>query len=761
MDLRDLTERFELGEELGRGSVGVVCRARDRVLDREVAVKRMRADLINHRRHRPRFLREAAICGGLVHPNIVPIIDVGRVGDAPAIVMSVLAGRSLRTLLRAGHLSRRRLLNAFTQACHGVAFAHSQGVVHRDIKPAHVFIGDFGQVVLTDWGLAKRVALQEDAPPPPRDVTRVGDIVGTPAYMAPEQAEGRLDAVGRRSDIYALGAVLYEILTGTRPYEGSRSAEVLEALREGPPEPPSVRAPHRNIPAALEAVCQRAMARDPRDRFENALDLAANLEGFFEPQGSPPDDRATDPLMDAEETATVHADATAARHLAEGRAEAAAFEREVQAADALQVQAIRLRTALDAEAPRAARGDIHALEAQARRRLDQAAWHLGQAVDQLEQAAVDPMHTFAARAGLATLHRDAWRAANRAGDRVSAGYHRARAERWDDGPLSAELAGRAALSVRTLPAGARVEVTAIDDDGPIWRPGAVVVEGLSPLSPRTIGAARLRLRLESPDGLIARLPLRAAAGATQAVEVHLPRSADVPPGFVFVAGGRFLGGADDLAPGAGPPREIEVDDLCMARQPVTIAEYIEFLEDLLVVGADIEPLLPRSKGAPLVSLEAATVAWREASLSPQAPVHGVSHGAAQAYAAWLGRRLAAPIRLPTEEEWAYAAGGVDGRAFPWGDVFVPGIADTRRRGARGPAAVGLFVEDESPFGLRNMAGGVREWTATVDEDAPDRFMLRGGSWRSQPETCRIGARATAPADLTHLTIGIRLAASLP
>ncbi|MCA9543510.1 MAG: protein kinase, partial [Myxococcales bacterium] len=670
MELKDLTERFALGDEIGRGSIGVVYRAVDRVLDREVAVKCMRPELIEHRRHRPRFLREAAVCGKLVHPNIVPVIDVGRVGDAPALVMSLLAGRSLRTILRAGHLSRARLLSAFSQACNGVAFAHSRGIVHRDIKPAHVFVGDFGQVVLTDWGLAKVLKREAPSPAPThRDVTRVGDIVGTPAYMAPEQAEGRLDAIDRRTDIYALGAVLYEILTGTRPYEGARSAEVLDALRDGPPEPPTVRAPHRGISASLEAVCLRAMARDPRDRFDNALDLAATLETVFDPHpAAVPEDRATDPApVEAEDTATVPGDAVAARHLMEGRAEAAAFGRTLQGAEALRLQVRRLATALEPQSPRAERDELQRLEAELRERLDQAAWHLAQGVDHLEAAAVDPIHTFAARAGLATLHHDAWRAADAVGDRVSAGFHRSRAERWDDGPLSAELAGRAALSVRTDPEGVAVQVSQVDDGGSVWALGATLVEGLTPLSPRTISAARLRLRFEAPDGLTARLPLQAAAGTTQAVELYLPPSAAVPPGFVYVPGGRFVAGNDDAAPGALSPREVEVAGLCMARQPVTIDEYLEFVEDRLTVGADVEPLLPQTRGRALVIVEAnRSVAWRDPGVSPQSPVHGISHHAALAYAAWLGRRLGAPVHLPTEHEWAYAAGAVDGRAFPWG-----------------------------------------------------------------------------------------------
>ena len=145
---------------------------------------------------------------------------------------------------------------------------------------------------------------------------------------------------------------------------------------------------------------------------------------------------------------------------------------------------------------------------------------------------------------------------------------------------------------------------------------------------------------------------------------------------------------------------------------------------------------------------------------PGAPIRWVSHDDARAYAAWLGRRLGLPLRLPSEFEWAYAAGAADGRSFPWGAGFVPGLADVRRRSGLGPAPVNTFADDESPFGMRSVAGGVREWTSTP-ADILGRYLIRGGSWRSTPDQCRIDARATGRADLTHQAIGIRLAADIP
>lgn len=764
MQLRDLTDRYKLVEEIGRGSIGIVYRAIDRTLERPVAVKVLRPELHQHRRHRPRFLREGVIGGRLGHPNIVPVMEVGcmEVGQykaAPCLVMALLAGRSLRTIIRSGRMSTARLLGWFTQVCNGVAFAHEEGVIHRDIKPAHIFVGDFGQVVLTDWGLAKSRRAAEDVPAAEaREVTRVGDIVGTPAYMSPEQAEGRVSELDHRADIYALGAILYEILTGTRPYEASRSVDVLRALRKGPPESPRERAPHRQIPPALEAVCLQAMARKMKDRFATALDLAANIDAHFEAGKRSIDIKP--PPVDTTQISRTEAlpDATS---LAEGRAEAAAFRRHIQAAQRMRTEAARRESALPHRAPRAEREEAWRLGRQARDRSEQAAWHLAQADEKLGIAARQADGDPEARRDLARLHHDAWRSAEMNGEIVAAAYHRSQAELNDDGELSAELAGRASLSVHTGKARVAVDLYSVDDRGAVWTSGARLRIGQTPLTGRTVRAARMTVRLTGEDGFNTRIPFRLTPGESRVLEIEVPSSRHIPPGFVFVPGGRFVFGSDDHAPGVAPIEHLDVGSFCIARQPVTWDEYFEFLEDRLAVGGDAQSHFPRSREEALVEVSDHRVVWRKnVSIQSGSPVRWVSHTDAMAYAAWLGRRFGVSLRLPTEHEWAYAAGAADGRAFPWGSSFVPGLADTRRRGTRGPTPVNSFADDESPFGMRSVAGGVREWTATVAE-VPGRYLLRGGSWRAWPDQCRIGARATGRSELTHQAIGIRLAADLP
>jgi serine/threonine-protein kinase len=238
--------RCRLLREIGRGGMGAVLAGRDPELNRPVAVKVLHADHRGNADLQRRFLEEAQICGQLQHPGVVPVYDVGRLDDGrPFIAMKLVKGRTLADLL-AGRKSAAEdlphFLAVFEQVCQTVAYAHARGILHRDLKPANVMVGEFGEVQLMDWGLAK--VLQRGAPTPPAPSSppastvctartadpgggsRAGTVLGTPAYMPPEQARGEVDALDARADVFGLGAVLCEILTGAPPYVGRDAVEV-------------------------------------------------------------------------------------------------------------------------------------------------------------------------------------------------------------------------------------------------------------------------------------------------------------------------------------------------------------------------------------------------------------------------------------------------------------------------------------------------------------------------------------------------------
>jgi serine/threonine protein kinase len=271
--------------------------ADDHDLNRQVAVKLLRfADQPDIRR---RFLKEAQITAQLEHPNIIPIYGLGyrSEDEAPFLIMRLIRGQTLGQASEAYHAARRhgkhdvrdlrRLVQAFAAACRGVAFAHSRGVIHRDPKPDNILLSEAGEVVVVDWGLAKvmgqaaeeeAVRIAQWADP---GATQEGAIMGTPSYMAPEMASGQTERVDTRTDVYMLGATLYEVLTGRPPYRGDSVLETLDHIRKG--AAPRTRAVNPSVPPALDGICAQAMAHDPADRYATAselhLDVMAWLDG--------------------------------------------------------------------------------------------------------------------------------------------------------------------------------------------------------------------------------------------------------------------------------------------------------------------------------------------------------------------------------------------------------------------------------------------------------------------------------------------------
>jgi len=279
----DAPERYQQVEEHARGGLGRVVRAIDRRLGRTVAVKEL---LRKDEWHEARFVREALITARLEHPGIVPVHEAGRwPNGAPYYVMKLVEGRTLKELFAENKTlsDRLGLLEHVIAIADAVGYAHSEGVIHRDLKPSNVIVGEFGETIVVDWGLARDT--RRDVPELTDEVvaargsgasTISGKVVGTPAYMAPEQARG--EVVDERADVYALGAVLYELLSGRAPHADETPQAVLDRVIAGPPTPLAVAAP--SAPPELVDIVGKAMARVPEDRYPNGSALAEDLRRF-------------------------------------------------------------------------------------------------------------------------------------------------------------------------------------------------------------------------------------------------------------------------------------------------------------------------------------------------------------------------------------------------------------------------------------------------------------------------------------------------
>jgi serine/threonine-protein kinase len=367
--------RYETSDVLGQGGMGEVRACQDRRIGREVALKVVHRKFGSRGDMKERFLREARVQGQLEHPAVVPVYDLARGPDGePYFTMKRVRGVTLEKiieLLRAGDeqakkkYSLRKLLGVLTSVCLALEFVHGRGVVHRDLKPANVMLGDFGEVYLLDWGLAKILGTQdptvearpESAPPAapvtsgarlasgPSALTSAGTLLGTPGYMPREQLLVDLLEIDGRVDVYALGAILFELLTLEKLHSGATLDEVLKSTMDGVVAQPSLRAPQRDVPPELEAICVRATATDASNRYASAREMSEAIERYLDGDRN---------LEQRRLMATEHA-------LAAERAAKVALSDDPQAAEASRRTAMRELSralALDPENPKTMRAMV-------------------------------------------------------------------------------------------------------------------------------------------------------------------------------------------------------------------------------------------------------------------------------------------------------------------------------------------------------------------------------------------------------------------
>lgn len=799
-----LAERFDDLGLIGLGGMGEVRRVRDRQLDRVLALKIMRADRVESPEARARFLDEARVNAGLQHPGIVPVHEQGCLPDGrPWFTMKEIRGRTLDEALvdlppSPDPLALRRIVSIFVQLSRAVAYAHAQGVVHRDLKPHNVMLGEFGEVLVLDWGIA-RVARASAPPveapagvprapltpaPAPagdsRPETRVGRVLGTPAYMSPEQARGENDRVGPPSDAYAIGAMLYRLLVGRPPYLGSALA-ILEAVRRGPPQPvvdarpPTMGAAPRELVELCAAAMNRALGARPSARA-----IADQLEGWLDG--------------------------------ARKRSRALAV---VAEADAMAPEIERLRA--DGERRRAdARELLGALPPHASADAKRAGWQLEDTAEARAREArlieVRMLQTLRsalniepelpeAHQRLAEHYQARLTDAERAGDATEAAIYEELVRGHDRGALADWLRGDGAVSLVTDPPGARVTHLRFERHDRRLIEVEVGVIGHTPLRAVPLPRGSHLLLIEAEGCHPVRYPVQIdreghwdgiPPGCADAQVIALPRRGTLTRDERYVPAGWAVVGGDPAAPESLPRLEVWVDGFIVRRHPVTNGAYLRFLDIQARAGVDVTPWHPAEEigGGQLRSLVRQTeggLDWLPvdgAGRHWQArwPVVQVDHASATAFARALSAETGEPWRLPHAHEWAKAARGVDGRPLPWGRFFEPTWANlsegTPQRPDIGP--VGSHPVDTSPYGISDLVGNVREWCLNPFQKdwAPRRRLspaqlepkpidpatlveVRGGSFTSRGHLARLATRFAASARTRVSTLGFRVARSWP
>ena len=755
----------ELPPELGRmqceakiadGGMGAVIRAHDPTLGRRVAVKLIHADLDDEAK--ARFEREAKLTAQLEHPNIVPLYDHGIADDGrPYLVMRLVEGQSLERVIHGlagedpetvAQWSRHRLLTVFLKVCQAVAYAHDRGVLHRDLKPANIMLGEYGDVLVLDWGIARFMSEvhagaddphgatpDDSAGAAPRYQTSAGKITGTPGYLSPEVLEGCGGCTERR-DVWSLGAILYELLTYTPAYDAAHTADVLRRTVEGPPEPPGTRAPQNAIPDEIADVCMKALAGDPDDRYQQASELTTAVEAFLE--GSKRRTQAAALVSQARDVWT--------RYLQLGmrREELLGIEK-------------RLADVADSWAPLSEKRDLMGTRDEIASLEPRRAQVFGECVALCEKALGLHPGDAAARGALADAYWDKLVEAEQRRDSAGIAYFSERVATFDLGQYAVLLEGSGALSIDTEPSGTEVLCSRFEARGLVYPTTDERSLGTTPLRevPLERGSYLIKLRHPGRPDVIYPVHITRCHHWKDDDPIPIPEAYD--DRFAYVAQGPFVCGGDPDAPGSGPRTHPDLEGFFIARFQVTMAEYLEFLNELHERDpSEAWARTPRSE-ASLVQSDGQYFARPQHggryempdtdsdgnAWDPRWPVFGVSWRDAMAYAEWASQRDGVRYRLPLEEEFEKAARGVDGRFYPWGDGFdrtLCKMGDSRRGRAR-PESVGTFKTDVSIYGVHDTAGSMRDWCGdeSFDDDSTLR-PVRGGSWNYDPRFCRSACR---------------------
>jgi serine/threonine-protein kinase len=734
--------------ELGRGGMGVVYRARREDLNREFALKVMlRPD---DPKAAERFLREARAAAALSgHPGIVAVHDVGEAEDGSLyLAMDCVRGAALDQMLDEMQLDPKEWAQIVGHAAEAIHFAHAHGILHRDIKPGNILVdGEMRRARVTDFGLAFR---NEDI-----KLTNSGDIVGTPAYMSPEQATG--DPLDERSDVWSLGATLYECLTGRPPFDGATALNVLTAIMTKEPRRMT------GLPRDIAAITMKCLEKESDRRYPSALALAQDIGRFIE--GKPVIAKPAGVFDRLRKKIKRNPVAAGALALATA---ATAIGGAVVGFQYLQAQARQEGiTQAFIDAGNEYRTAYEGAEGREREENYIAAWSAYQGAHRLLTKTPEHPAYGIAEQSLADMAWERLQAAEAYGIADEAARFYNDLKKYGAAHYANALQGDGALSFDTEPSGATIECFKYVDEGGRLIETPFMELGQTPLTNVTLPMGSYLLIIKKEGYRDTRYPVLIERLEQDVIKEPIPLYANEQVGkeFVYIPAGESIMGGDPKAYMGKPRQKRWIDGFLIARHEVTLSEYGEFLVALLNAGISSEEVQKRcprnSKGGKYfwtVKGKRVTNSLGDDYLT--APVFGISWYDAKAYCAWRSEKEGRVITLPTVHEWLRAARGADDRAYVWGNGFdnswaVLGDYSGGKHSQIYP--VMHAKEDVSPFGVHDLVGSMREWC--LDEDSHEGvYLQRGANWNAAGGQTRLASYGSLDGSHVRTNLGFRVCA---
>ena len=717
--------RYSHIKTIGLGGVGAVLAAYEPELNREVAIKILRPAFRNKVDSLKRFVREARATAHIEHPNIVPVHQLGVFeNNGVFFSMKKVDGKDLRSIIRKldegnkdfiKKYTLRQFLQIFVSIGNGVAYAHSKGIIHRDLKPANIMLGDYGEVMVMDWGLVKYRAEKDTSEQEWKveldiDLAAVGhtdamstiqgSVSGTPAYMSPEQAAGRTEDIDEQTDIYSLGAILYSILTWkTAPFESPMTTnQVLNAVVNGDFKRPRKRAPKRKIPRELEAICLKAMALEKKDRYESASLLVRDIKDYLEGysvtayKGS----LLRRFFKVIRRRPLIPSAAIVALFTFAGAFGILYFEKEsrisslknfaeysITQGDGYYLNALKAYQKMENEYKKPAGeasykvlnkffNDFNRYKLEFNSNYNVATQFLLQAEDmggKHPQINKDLLKILKQQLNFSLL------TGNYDETKGLVNQLRLRRHRVFGEIISSDkkiyeqikmiIRNEGIIKVSSIPSGPKVYYESSGEDE--YSPGETnkTLIGTTPLEEKVTAGSYLLL-LSGKNGEEIKCPVQVLLGQTNPIEINIPDK--IPDNMCYVPAGDFYFGTKRTL---NRMRRGFLPAYFISRYEVTIEQYLKFWKSLKSPENQkhYRPRYLFSDGDfKYVNIWDENGKLRQ-GFKPDMPIIGITAQAAEAYCAWLSKKLGVYLRLPTNLEWEKAARGVDGRMFVWGNAY--------------------------------------------------------------------------------------------